>query len=185
MRLVAVLLLVACSSKADSTVSAGSGQVEVVRDDMPDDAWKEAAVVVGKKWGQSMLQRGVTRLRVKPWQNEMHACTVPYLFDVVGEIDGKQEFHGTALISKGEMLNSTGAKNASLYLGSLGFPKTQIDVVCVAKVLTTMKAVEGEWDENRATLQYTKDGATLVLLRDQDTRLVVSFAPDATFTTSK
>jgi hypothetical protein len=195
------LALAACSSNAGPPVGSASGSgsgsgsgatYELLRDDMPDEAWAKAALAVGRQWHESFTQIGVQRAVVQPFRAPDKSI-VPYLFRVQAEKDGKPIFRSTALLWNGALLNTAGAAKAGAYLGSLGFPGKHLAAGHVVEILWATKAVDPAWLKPPSTngweavpeVVYTDGTATLTLARADGKKLVVTFAANGALTTAE
>jgi hypothetical protein len=196
-----VLVAVACSSDAGPPVgqtgSGGSGSSFALRrENMPDDSWNEAALVVGKHWHESFTQLGVQRASIQPFAAPDRSL-VPFMFRIQADKDGKPVFRSTALLWNNQLLNTAAPARVSAFLASLGFPGKQIHVGHLVEILHITKTIDASWLrppsthgwdlDKAATLTYADGKATLTLVRANNSaeQNVVTFAADATFTQSE
>jgi hypothetical protein len=189
--------LAACSSDPGPPInqqgSGGGSAFELLRDDMPDPAWAEAALALGKQWHESFTQLGITRAVVQPFRAPDRSL-VPYLFRVQAEKDGKPTFRSTALIWKGALINTGGPAKAGAFLGSLGFPGKPLATGHVIEILHVTKAIDGAWLKPPSAngwesvpadaLAYADGKATLTLAQGAK-KLVVTFAANGAFTAAE
>ncbi|MBX3161162.1 MAG: hypothetical protein KF773_34695 [Deltaproteobacteria bacterium] len=200
--LAVAIVSAACSSDPGPPVGGGGGSggsgagssFELLRDDMPDPAWADAALSLAKQWHESFTQLGVSRAIVQPFRAPDQAV-VPYLFRVQAEKGGKPVFRSTALLWKGAMINTAGPAKAGAFLGSLGFPGKPLAAGHVVEILHVTKAVDAKWLKPPSAngweavpaeaLAYADGKATLTLAGEGGARLVVTFASNGAFTTAE
>jgi hypothetical protein len=180
--------------------------IPLVTDDLPDDSWRKAAQVAAGNWFESFAKIGVKSAKVTPVRSPGGAA-VPYLLqaEATGP-DGKQVFHGIALVHGNLMINGGGKPRVTAYFKELGFPKTRIHVGHLVEILYISGGINASWlkppsaagweqfdkpqppmNHVTATLEYGTDIAVLVLYRlaakgSGLERLEVTFAADGSYT---